>query len=110
LKVEDKLQPKQSHVEQNDGITMLNNKNVNGRQYLAEIKNIFEYRTCPRNNNPLNVRIFQDNSLIIYPGKCHIDLCPTIITESDLLSENYREIIISNNKLLKEDNATKEKP
>lgn len=102
LKVEDKLQPKQAHVEQCN----INNPD---KISLVKTKNIFEYEVCPRDDS-LDFKMFQGNSLIIHPGVCYIDQCPIIVTELDLLSDNYNDIVVPYEELPKKDNDMKEKP
>ncbi|GBC16063.2 Sad1/UNC domain protein [Rhizophagus irregularis DAOM 181602=DAOM 197198] len=77
-----------AHMNQGNGITKLNNQNMGVKAYLDKIKRIFEYGVCPK-NDLLNIKIFQDDSLIINPGICYIDQCPIVVTESDILSDNY---------------------
>jgi hypothetical protein len=84
--LKDELNP--AHVNQGNGITKLINQNMGVKAYLDKLRRVFEDGVCPR-NDLLNVKIFQDNSLIINPGICHIDQCPIVVTESDILSDNY---------------------
>ncbi|PKY43286.1 hypothetical protein RhiirA4_398553 [Rhizophagus irregularis] len=84
--LKDELNP--AHMNQGNGITKLNNQNMGVKAYLDKIKRIFEYGVCPK-NDLLNIKIFQDDSLIINPGICYIDQCPIVVTESDILSDNY---------------------
>ncbi|RIA84386.1 UNC-like C-terminal-domain-containing protein [Glomus cerebriforme] len=97
--LEDEL--KSDHLYQNNGITKLNDPNIGVRAYLVKAKKIFEYEVCPK-NDLLNVTIFQDNSLLINPGICRIDQCPIIVTESDLLTDNYKEFNVSYDKRKRE--------
>jgi hypothetical protein len=99
LKVEDKLQPKKEQC----------NINNQDKICLVKTKNIFEYEICSR-DDPLDSKIFQGSSLMIHPGMCHIDQCPIIITEPDLWSDNYDDIIVPYDELPKKDNDMKGKP
>ncbi|GBC04371.1 hypothetical protein RclHR1_05640014 [Rhizophagus clarus] len=84
--LKDELNP--THMNQGNGISKLNDQIMGVKAYLDKIKRIFEYGVCPR-NDLLNIKIFQDNSLLITPGICYVDQCPIVVTESDTLSENY---------------------
>ena len=95
------LKDDQIYIEQSS----VNNQNM---AYIVKAKSIFDYGVCPRDDS-LNSKVFQDNSLMVYPGICHIDQCPIVITDSDLSSDNYNEIIIPNSEQPKKDNVVKEK-
>ncbi|CAG8522175.1 14721_t:CDS:2 [Funneliformis mosseae] len=113
FKVEnDTLQREQSHAANNNKITKSHNQDVEVLKSPVKNKNVLEHGFCSR-VDPLNrrysfpIKIFQDNSLIIHPGICHIDQCPIFVTEYDLFSDNYIDIIVPNNRSIKSGNAIK---
>jgi len=103
--LKDELNP--DRVNQENGITKSNDQDIGFKAYLDKAKRIFEHEVCPKNDF-LNVKIFQDDSLIVYPGICHIAQCPVIVTETDLLSDSYDESEVD--KLRGKRESTKEKP
>ncbi|CAI2176070.1 3495_t:CDS:2 [Funneliformis geosporum] len=106
------LQRKQSRSAINNKITKSHNRDVDALKSPLKNINVFEHGFCPR-VDPLNrrysfpIKIYQDNSLIIHPRICHIDQCPIVVTETDLLSDNYIDIIVPNSKSRKSGNAIK---